>query len=74
MSKFWNKVDKCKHENMSPGYYEGVSCWTDYCGGQESHCLDCGVYIVKCGCGSCNGMSGWSDKRHRQQQRKKYGR
>lgn len=61
--KFWDKVDKCKHDNLSPIYIENINCWTPYCEGTETHCLDCGVYIIKCGCGFCNGMSGWPEKR-----------
>jgi hypothetical protein len=60
MSKFWDKVEKCKHENISPDYLGGVSCDTPYCRGKETHCLDCGVFISDCGCGSNDGMSGWS--------------
>jgi hypothetical protein len=71
MTKFWDKVNKCRHENLSPDYYEYVPCSTPYCGGYEVHCLDCGVYITKCDCGSINGMSGWPDKRWRRQERKK---
>lgn len=68
--KFWDKVDKCSHENLSPDYYEGVPCWTPYCGGTEDHCLDCGVFISSCGCGFNNGMSGWSNKRWREKEKK----
>ncbi len=64
-SKFWEKVDKCKHENLSSCYYEFIYCPTPYCGGRESHCLDCDVYITKCGCGYNNGMSGWPEERWR---------
>jgi len=73
MIKFWDKVDKCKHKNMSPDYYEGVYCDTPYCGGWEEHCLDCGVYITRCGCMSNSGMSGWPYRRWRASRRKKYG-
>ena len=62
---FWKSVEKCEHKNMSPGYFEYISCGTPYCSGQEEHCLDCGVYITSCGCGSNNGMSGWPVKRWR---------
>lgn len=65
MTKFWDKVLKCKHENIDPDYYDYVSCSTPYCTGYEIRCADCGVYITKCGCGACNGMSGWPDKRRR---------
>lgn len=71
MDKFWERVMKCEHKNLNPNYYEYVSCWTPYCGGSEVHCLDCGVYISKCGCGSNNGMSGWPQKRHRTEEIKK---
>ena len=62
-NKFWDKVLKCKHENLSPSYCEHISCGTPYCGGSEYHCLDCGIYISECGCGYNNGMSGWSNRR-----------
>jgi hypothetical protein len=62
MSDFWDKVEKCNHENLSD-YYKTVSCPTPYCYGYEYHCLDCGVYISKCGCGFNNGMSGWPQER-----------
>jgi hypothetical protein len=67
ISRFWEKVDKCDHKNMSPDYLGGVYCDTPYCGGWEERCLDCGVYITKCGCGCNNGMSGWPEKRWRKQ-------
>lgn len=63
--EFWNKVIKCKHENLSPTYYEFLNCPTPFCSAQEEHCLDCGVYITKCACGFLNGMSGWSARRRR---------
>ena len=65
MSKFWDKVEKCEHSNLSESYYRHIYCGTPYCLGTEDHCLDCGVYISKCGCGCNNGMSGWSQKRWR---------
>lgn len=72
MDKFWEKVSKCKHENLSPDYCETVSCGTPYCKGSEVHCLDCGVYITECGCGCCNGMSGWPESRWITYYRKKH--
>ena len=71
MTKFWDKVIKCEHKNLDPNYYEYVPCGTPYCGGHEMRCLDCGVYITKCGCGFNNGMSGWPDRRWRRLWRKK---
>lgn len=56
---FWKKVDKCSHENLSEDYFVNIGCWTPYSTGDESHCLDCGVYIGKCAAGCCDGMSGW---------------
>ena len=67
---FWTKVENCKHENLSPNYYETIACRTPYYGGSEVHCLDCGVYISSCGCGFCNGMSGWPNRRHRNKKKK----
>ena len=65
MSKFWDKVLKCKHENLYPHYLRGISCPTPYCRGHETHCKDCGAYITTCGCGFLSGMSGWSESRSR---------
>ncbi len=65
MSKFWDKVIKCKHKNLSPHYYETIYCPTPYCGGYEVHCEDCNVYISECGCGYNNSMSGWPERRWR---------
>jgi hypothetical protein len=64
MSKFWDKVSQCKHENLSPNYCEPIRCSTPYCSGSEYHCKDCGVYISECGCRSNDGMSGWPQKRY----------
>jgi len=72
-NKFWDKVLKCKHENLDPNYYEYIGCPTPYCSGSETHCLDCGVFISECGCGYNNGMSGWSHKRWQTERSKKYG-
>ena len=49
MITFWDKVEKCEHKNLSPGYCEYVRCSTPYCRGDEFHCLDCGAYITECG-------------------------
>ena len=59
ISKFWEKVHSCKHEHLDTNYHRYIPCGTPYCGGSESHCLDCGVYITECYCGFNNGMSGW---------------
>ena len=64
MSKFWDKVNKCKHENESD-YHEYLGCCTPGCHGSESRCLDCGVFITECRCGDWTGMSGWSNKRRK---------
>jgi len=72
-NKFWDKVLKCKHENLDPNYYEYIGCPTPYCSGSEVHCLDCGVFISECGCGYNNGMSGWPHKRWQTERSKKYG-
>jgi len=66
MTKFWKKVNKCEHKNLSPDYCVMISCSTPYChGGAEVHCLDCGAYITECPCGANDGMSGWSEERHK---------
>lgn len=70
MNKFWKKVLECKHDNISPDYYNFVDCNTDYCDASEQHCLDCGIYIIDCSCG-VTGMSGWSTKRWNTHRRKK---
>ena len=61
---FRDKVQKCKHERLSPDYLDDIACSTPYCRGYETHCLDCGAYITKCECGYLNGISGWPEKRH----------
>jgi len=61
--KFWERVNKCKHENLSPNYSVLVCCPTPYCSGEEVHCLDCGAYSTKCGCGYMNTISGWPYRR-----------
>jgi len=73
MSKFWDRVEKCEHENLSPEYFIALGCGTPYCSGEEIHCLDCGVFIQECGCGYLTGMSGWSWKRYRKYLNKKGG-
>jgi hypothetical protein len=69
-SEFWKKVDECQHE-LSPDYYVYIHCDTLFCSGREVHCLKCGVYISHCDCFSNDGMSGWPDKRHRTEARKR---
>ena len=71
MSKFWDKVHKCKHDNLSPNYLENIYCGTPYCSGYETHCLDCGVYISECQCGFENGLSGWPSKKYKAHDKKK---
>ncbi len=68
MSKFWDKVFKCNHKNKEPNYLENVNCATPFCNGDETRCADCGVFMTECGCGYCNGLSGWSEHRHRQKE------
>ena len=65
MAAFWDKVEKCNHDNLSQNYLEPINCGTPYCNGFETHCLDCGVYITQCDCGCENGLSGWPAKRWR---------
>ena len=62
-SKFWDKVERCMHQNLSPHFLESIYCMTPYCDGDETHCMDCGVFIQKCGCGFNDGLSGWPVKR-----------
>jgi len=69
--KFWDKVQQCKHETLGTNTYIGT-CSTPYCGSiHEDHCLDCGVFISQCACGSNNRMGGWSTKREQIMCRKK---
>lgn len=66
IEKFWDKVEKCKHEHLSPNFDSSVICCENHsigCIANESHCLDCGVYITECSCGAIRGMSGWSHER-----------
>lgn len=62
---FWERVKKCKHNNISPNYLEDAGCCMSDMGSHsaEYHCLDCGVYISECGCGCSTGLSGWPKKR-----------
>lgn len=63
MSKFWEKVYKCKHKNLNPNYCETIWCT---CKGKEYHCLDCGIYTIECLCGEyTNSLSGWNYKRRK---------
>ena len=55
---FWQKVEKCKHENLTD-YYHMFTCGTPYCEVVEVRCRDCKVYIMTCGCNVNTGMSGW---------------
>jgi hypothetical protein len=63
MDKFWKKVVKCKHKNLSTSYYVSLDCSTPYCEGAEMRCLDCKAYITTCGCGDRNDVSGWPRNR-----------
>ena len=57
--KFWDRVEACKHENLTD-YCDSRGCGTPYCDSSTVvHCRDCGVYIEDCRCGTNNGMSGW---------------
>lgn len=60
-ARFWRRVRHCTHKNLSPLYFKPLACAMSEVGseGCETHCLDCGVYIGKCGCGCNDGMSGW---------------
>lgn len=60
---FWDKVEKCNHENLSSDYLQTFRCETPQCTGSEVHCLDCGVYLSDCGCHYNQGMSGWPRQR-----------
>jgi len=62
LSPFWQKALACKHERTR--WTNRGGCWTPLCGGwDEYHCLECGVYITRCDCGTEDGMSGWPHKR-----------
>jgi len=67
---FWNKVKRCKH--LEVGHYIDFGrCSTDGCSWFETRCLKCGVYIVHCGCGFENSMSGWPRKQHIRRERQR---
>lgn len=68
---FWDRVANCPHKHLSNHYGPSIHCDTYDCSGMEFHCLDCGVYISECQCGSNNGMSGWSQKRWKNYAKKK---
>lgn len=74
LSKFWKKVAKCTHKNLSKTYYETWYCDPELgCHASEEKCLDCGVYISDCGCGSEQGIYGWPRKRRsRLEMKRKY--
>ncbi len=69
-NKFWDKVSKCKHEPNN-NYLKIIHCGTPYCEANEWHCKHCGAFITECGCGFCNSISGWSEKRYNAQFDKK---
>ena len=73
MSKFWDRVHKCKHE-INPNYCEPIYCDTLFCRGVEVHCMKCGVYISHCDCFANDGMSGWPTKRWNVHRRKRINR
>ena len=58
----WDKVAKCKHEDLYENYCVTIACLCD--SGVEYHCRDCQAFIIECGCGSVVGISGWSNARH----------
>ena len=65
VADFYDRVSKCKHKRLTEHDAWG-SCGTDFCGTwSESHCADCGVFIIECLCGDENGMSGWPARRWR---------
>lgn len=70
MNDFWDRVERCRHEHISPNYLEFIQCGTPYCTGSEYHCLDCGAFITECGCHSIGGVSGWPYKRYLAEKRK----
>jgi hypothetical protein len=68
--KFWDKVASCNHE-FCDNYIYYVSCGTPHCQGVEYRCKKCKAYVTECGCGYCNGISGWPEKRYRKMRLKK---
>jgi hypothetical protein len=62
ISPFWDKVGKCGHEHLT-GYYDWSPCENEGCVWEETHCADCGVFIVECACGVNNRLSGWTNRR-----------
>lgn len=60
----WERVNRCKHPRADLTENH-VRCWTEYCEATEEFCPDCRAYIVKCQCGCCNFISGWSERRWR---------
>ena len=69
-NRFWARVWKCKHPNIV-WTGSGVYCGTDRCVGTEEFCPDCRAYLIECGCGNCNGASGWSQARRNAFERKR---
>lgn len=68
-SRFWNKVERCKHENAD-STSTVIHCATEYSYAREKYCPDCKAYIVECSCGCCNDISGWSELRWRKMRRR----
>lgn len=61
----------CPHTKVYPDYCHTYKCDTPYCMVTETHCIECGYFIAKCGCHSNEGISGWSTNRWRKHERKK---
>ena len=62
---FYKKVKECKHKRLRDNGVYPSSC--DCFGISEYHCLDCGVWINKCGCERYNAVSGKSLMQRRDQ-------
>lgn len=65
VSTFKFKKFRCNHKNLTD-HLVIFSCETPYCRATETHCRDCGAFLISCGCGYNDGIEGWSRKRFRQ--------
>ena len=44
----------CEHDILDENYLYQYECETPYCMVSEEKCLQCGCFIVSCGCGYNN--------------------
>ncbi len=73
-ARLLGETKPCNHNVLYDNYCHTWSCMPEVgCYGDEIHCRVCGRFVSKCGCGCCDGESGWSDRRRRKYNKKKQG-